>query len=545
MSGQLFSNRRTFLLRAGLVCGGLLLQNCVRKIAGRRPEYVHIKGKLSGPDHRSGHLIRDQRPLPEPTTSRQVKTLIIGSGMSGLSAARWLKMNGQTDFEVIELENHTGGNASFGSNSTSKFPLGAHYIPIVNNDDQLLMDFLHQHQVITHFDDKGLPYYNEYYLCFAPDERLLINGEWQDGLVPDFGVPAIEKQQIKRFFALVNKLRDQKGSDGKYLFTLPLIDSSADEEYRKLDKISFKQYLSDNQFTSPYLLWYLDYCCKDDYGSMAADVSAWAGLHYFAARRGKASNAEQNAVITWPEGNGWLMKQLRAEVQDHIRLRQMAYDISLQGDKVNVKVWDSANQTTTRIEADKVIMATPQFVNQRILKTLNRSGINYADMQYGTWLIANLTIDGLAVAKGMPLCWDNVAYGTPSVGYVNANQQDVNLREEKKVITYYLPLTGKDPRVNRLAAYSRSYDQWLDIVLPEMEHYHPGIVPHIIEAEFWLWGHGMIRPSVDYIWGDVRQAALAPLAGKIHFAHTDLSGISVFEEAFHHGIRAAKEVLQA
>jgi phytoene dehydrogenase-like protein len=538
-------DRRSFLIRAGLVCGGIALQRCVNKVTGRKPEYAHIKGKLSGPDHRSGHLIRDNSTLPDPTTERTVKTLIIGSGISGLSAARWLKKNGHDDFELIELENHTGGNAFFGSNDVSKYPLGAHYIPIVNNEDQLIVDFLHEHEVITHFDEKGLPYYNEYYLCFDPEERLLINGEWQEGLVPDFGVPDEDKKQIKRFFELVNKLKSQKGNDGKYLFNLPISESSADEQYRKLDKISFHDYLSQNGFTSPYLQWYLNYCCKDDYGSPAKDVSAWAGLHYFASRRGTAANAEANAVITWPEGNGKLVGFLKSMVNDHIRLGQMAYEVLPGDEKVIVKVYDHIKQQTTKIISDKVIMASPQFVNQRILKDVQRPGVDYHDMHYGTWLIANLTIDGLPIAKGMPLCWDNVAYGTPSVGYVNANNQDINLREHKKVLTYYLPLTGTDPRVTRLAAYARSYEQWLDIILPEMEKYHPGITSHISEAELWLWGHGMVRPSVSYIWGNTRDNALKSVGDKIFFAHTDLSGISVFEEAFHQGIRAANEVLKS
>ena len=37
---------------------------------------------------------------------------------------------------------------------------------------------------------------------------------------------------------------------------------------------------------TPHLRWYLDYCCRDDYGAGAAQVSAWAGLHYFASRHG-------------------------------------------------------------------------------------------------------------------------------------------------------------------------------------------------------------------------------------------------------------------
>ena len=38
-------------------------------------------------------------------------------------------------------------------------------------------------------------------------------------------------------------------------------------------------------------------------------------------------------------------------------------------------------------------------------------------------------------------------------------------------------------------------------------------------------------------------AALAEPVGRVHFAHTDLSGLSLFEEASWHGVRAAEEVL--
>jgi hypothetical protein len=31
----------------------------------------------------------------------------------------------------------------------------------------------------------------------------------------------------------------------------------------------------------------------------------------------------------------------------------------------------------------------------------------------------------------------------------------------------------------------------------------------------------------------------------IHFAHSELSGMALFEEAFYHGVRAAEEVLAA
>jgi hypothetical protein len=56
------------------------------------------------------------------------------------------------------------------------------------------------------------------------------------------------------------------------------------------------------------------------------------------------------------------------------------------------------------------------------------------------------------------------------------------------------------------------------------------------------WGHAMIRPRVGFQWGSARRKAQEPY-GPIHFAHTDLSGVALFEEAFDHGLRAAEEIL--
>jgi hypothetical protein len=50
----------------------------------------------------------------------------------------------------------------------------------------------------------------------------------------------------------------------------------------------------------------------------------------------------------------------------------------------------------------------------------------------------------------------------------------------------------------------------------------------------------MVSPVPGFIFGEERKAAAQPIEGKVFFAHTDLSGISVFEEAFHQGIDAAR-----
>ncbi|GAA4925324.1 NAD(P)/FAD-dependent oxidoreductase [Mucilaginibacter defluvii] len=474
---------------------------------------------------------------------RQIKTLIIGSGISGLSAARWLKKHGHHDFELVELEDHMGGNSHCGNNAVSSYPLGAHYITIANNDDSLLLDFLQDIGVITHYEN-AQPVYNDYYLCFDPEERLLINGQWQEGLVPDFGIGDNDREQIKKFFTLINELKKSKGEDGKFGFDIPLDNSSTDQKYRQLDKISFKAYLTQNGYTSPYLLWYLNYCCKDDYGQKADDVSAWAGLHYFAARRGTAANAEENAVLTWPEGNGWLMNILARDVKEHIHIGTMCSQISLKsGGGISAEILDIKKNITYTIEAEKVIMASPQFVNQKIFAGSEKRQLDLNKLNYSPWFVANITVNDLPQNKGAGLCWDNVAYNMASVGYVNASHQHVNNIEKKRVITYYLPLCDYEPRIARLAAYTRTYQQWLDIIIPELEYMHPGITPCIEQVDGWVWGHGMISPQINYIWGADRKNAQQAVNDSLFFAHTDLSGISIFEEAFHQGIKAANDVL--
>jgi len=89
-----------------------------------------------------------------------------------------------------------------------------------------------------------------------------------------------------------------------------------------LDTLTFAAWLDAQALTDPQLRWYLDYCCRDDYGATAAEVSAWAGLHYFASRHGfhppGDEAAEREAVLTWPEGNALLTRRMAGELAGRI-----------------------------------------------------------------------------------------------------------------------------------------------------------------------------------------------------------------------------------
>lgn len=538
--------RRHFLKQAALGAVGLLLGPAGLDGCTPATSRAHIRGGMRGADFSLGHLLRQPGKLPAPTRTEATDVLIIGGGVAGLSAMRWLRRHGLTDVRLLELEDEVGGNAAGGKNAVSAYPWGAHYLPVPDVRNTELLAFLREAGVVTGTDEaSGLPIYNEYYLCHDPEERLLIQGHWQTGLVPELGVPAADKAQIQRFFRLVEDMKQAKGHDGRDAFTIPLDHSSADEQFRRLDQLSFADYLQAEGYTSPYLRWYLDYCCKDDYGTPAAGVSAWAGLHYFAARKGRAHNAEAADVLTWPEGNNFLVQQLRGQLPAGIRPRTLAYQLRETADGVEALAYDATTRQTTRIRARRVLLATPLFVTRHLLS-------GWADApalqpRHAPWLIANLTVAGLPQGPGQPLCWDNVRYGSDAVGYIDANHQDLGRDVgQPRVITLYWPLTAADPDTARRQAYQTSYDEWLQRVLRELETTHPGVTRHVRQAELWVWGHGMVAPAPGYLWhSGQRQQAARPLRGRVFFAHTDLSGISIFEEAFHQGIRAATEILAA
>ena len=52
------------------------------------------------------------------------------------------------------------------------------------------------------------------YLCHAPQERLFIHGQWQEGLWPQFGIGRAEQAQYRRFEALMEQFRQLRGRTG-------------------------------------------------------------------------------------------------------------------------------------------------------------------------------------------------------------------------------------------------------------------------------------------------------------------------------------------
>jgi len=222
----------------------------------------------------------------------------------------------------------------------------------------------------------------------------------------------------------------------------------------------------------------------------------------------------------------------------------MAINIAPADGKVRIAVLDTRTRTPRTVLADRAIVCMPQFIARRVVAPLRDSTAGSAEsFHYGAWLVANLHLDGRPEERGHAPCWDNVLYDSPSLGYVSATHQR-GRDFGSTVWTYYLPMTDSDAQTGQRKLLDHSWNDWKELIVRDLKRAHPDLESHLRRMDIHRWGHGMIQPRLGFISGRARRDAALPVEG-IHFAHSDLSGVALFEEAFHHGIRAADEVADA
>ncbi|MDE2439664.1 MAG: FAD-dependent oxidoreductase [Betaproteobacteria bacterium] len=529
------TNRREFLASIGAAA----LFGCAP--AGKHPL---PPGELLGMNLALGHRLRDGQ-LPAPAVTRNTGVLIVGAGISGLSAAWWLDRHGCHDFTVLDMESEPGGNSRSGRSPVAAYPWGAHYLPLPGPEAVHVRELLAELGVLQGDPAALRPTYDERYLCGTPQERVYRQGLWEDGLLPHRGVDAAERQQQKRFHEQMDSLKRATGQDGRRLFAIPMALSSQDAEWRALDKLSFRQWLLDNGFTAPTLHWLANYACRDDYGADYTRTSAWAGLHYFACRNGAAANATDDTVLTAPEGNAWLVRGLAAAAGDRVQTGAMVGRMEESRSSIAVDVL--IGERVVRYAAKQVIWAAPAFVLPRVwgampgqLKAAALAG------EYAPWLTANLHLSARPEERhGAVPAWDNVFYDSPSLGYVNATHQLIRRQPGSTVFTYYRALHDLTPEAGRRLLLETPRELWADSVLVELERVHPDIRRLATRLDVFRNGHAMRRPVVGSLFSGERERLAAFQSPRLTLAHADLSGFSLFEEAQYRGIVAARRILRS
>ncbi|MBO0942269.1 FAD-dependent oxidoreductase [Acidovorax temperans] len=533
-------------------------------LAGCQPPPPALEFAFAGIDLERGHALRDllaQGPLPAPTLVRRAQVIIAGGGVAGLAAARSLRLAGVHDFALLELEDTPGGNSRAGAVNGVACPLGAHYLPVPGDHAPEVQDLLEELGLRQRV--AGRWQYDERHLCHSPQERLFFEREWQEGLLPVQGVGEATLEQYRRFSQAV------AAASRAARFTMPqfaALDAKTGlaPAHQALDAMTFEAWLQQQGLDDAHLRWYLDYCCRDDYGAGIARVSAWAGLHYFASRHGfhapgEAVAEDREGVLTWPEGNGWLTQQLAAPLKAQGQLQTGTSVLRIAENRRGVEV-DAFNHHSGNVErwqAPRCIVALPVFVAARVVQNPPAFLAQAAQrLQWAPWAVTNIHLNApLADRPGAAPAWDNVIYGDSNpggLGYVDASHQKLDPRPGPTVLTYYQALGDVADARQQLA--TQGAEHWGRAALAALAGPHPDVLQRATRVQVTRYGHAMSIPVPGVptflsqiglqgtpgkrkllLNGERQRALPTPATARLAFAHSDWSGYSVFEEAFTRG----------
>lgn len=504
-----------------------------------KPEISSFAGEIVGQSVDIGHILREYRQVEVPSSSWETsKVGIIGGGIAGLSTAWKLNKENFHDFVLLELENKIGGTSQSGQNHFISYPWAAHYLPVPFKENTELISLLDEMKLIEGRDENNEIVVPEQYLCREPSERIFYKGRWYEGLYLRAGASEEDLRQYDEFYKNVEYWVNWRDKEGKRAFVLPIANCSTDAEVLELDKITFAEWLRQKGFDSSRLLWYCDYATRDDYGLRPEQTSAWAGLFYFCSRVRK-SGEDSQSFITFPEGNGRFANYLHERAKDKIRLNSLAMQINPTEKGVDIVYLNTQTNEVRGIHCEKVVFASPLFTAKYLIRDFKETYVD--EFHHNAWFVANLTLKDRPkprFPKDFPLAWDNVIYESNSLGYVVATHQK-GMDYGETVFTYYFPMCDDDAR-NKL--FGLNHQEICDIVMSDLSRVHKDIRELTTRIDIMRWGHAMISPRPNFLWSGVREKAQKPYQN-IHFAHSDLSGVALFEEAFYHGLRVAKEIL--
>ena len=503
-------------------------------------------GAWLGASHERGHRLRAAAAFT-PDVTRRCAVAIVGAGVAGLAAARAVRRAGIDDVQVFELEDETGGNARGHLLAGMACPLGAHYLPLPRPDAHEVSELLHELGLLRSVAGRTMA--DERHLCHSPQERLWVEGQWLDGLLPPAERGSARERQYRHFSQLVAE------ASRTLRFTIPSQRAGWSAGLAALDAVTFAQWLDAQGLDDPGLRWHLDYACRDDYGADSAAVSAWAGLHYFASRHGfhapgDGDAPEREAVFTWPEGNAWLTRQLAAPLAERLHAGALVRRVESSRHEVALDVMShGASPRSERWLAQQVVLALPLHAAARIVAqppaALTQAA---AQLTQAPWLVANLHLRmPLTDKPGAPPSWDNVLYGSGgnplALGYVDAMHQSLRPAPGPTVLTAYWALGHADRATltrQRQSLIDEPWSTWASRVVAELARAHPDLPAKTARLDLMRYGHAMAIPAPGVRGSAALQALAQPLAARLHFAHSDLAGYSVFEEAFTLGDAAGR-----
>ena len=545
--------RREFLgLLAKGVGAGLcapILGSCKRSVLDAK---LPFPGEIVGEDLGRCHALRDGEIRADPVEPepRLYDVIVVGAGISGLAAAWKLVRGGVRNLLVIDKADQVGGTCIAGESNGIVFPWGAHYVESPHPRAKHLLEIYEDLGIITGYDEDAWPTINPRFIVPSPEASVRAGNKWALSRFPIQIATSQDVVEYETFRQDLYRWVRWRDDEGRPAFGCPNEYTSPAEEVRRLDDLSMLEYLESKGLRSEVLQWHVDDRLKDEYGCHIQDVSAWAGIQFWAQSNSGFSDFEPPGTpapspLSWPEGNAFLARGLAKPLSDEqLRLRTLVINVRNEKDRVLVTGLGPEARTRCTLQAKSVIYTTPKNAVYHVVPELEAAGRReFRKCRYVPWLVAAVHLREPPDAKSRPLTYEVIGYQAWAVGYLDcrhvAGAPDRIGRPT--ILAFYAPLCA-DIEAERQELFREGWEFWARMITNTLEQIHPGVTRLITRLDICRWGHAMVTMTPGFLWGPDRPLMNRP-QGRIQFAGSDVSGTPVFEQATYRGIETAQAVM--
>ena len=488
------TNRRDFIkfVVAGSVAAGCPVNLSLLSAQSEKPSAVE------GEDNKICHQVRDGKVFTRPPVSARHDVVIVGGGVSGLSAAYLLR---QRNFLLLEKEPHWGGNAYLMEYQGAAYATGSAFLA----KSERAYNFAREIGL------EPLPIAN-------PDGSIL-KGEW----IPDtwgsgldkLPYPASVRESFKKFKKEMLAIDVQKRASE--LYSVPFSD------FLKGYPEELKQ-------------WWNNYG-PSNWGAASSDTAAALAIFTLQDIAGEERKDDR---YTWPGGLGAITQKLAEILQANFagNMQGGATTVAVVPDKKEVQVTYMQGQELKTVAAKAVIMATPKFITRRIVDGLpEKQSEAMHKIHYIPYPVVNLIFDKPVFNKG----YDTWCPGNKFTDFVVADwviRNQPGFRQKYNILSCYTPMQEEERGYLLIEASARKIAA---NVLQDFQKLFPGSNVDPVEVHIYLRGHPLYM-STPGLYTQVQPLVRQPM-DRIFFANTDSEGPeSTTSQAINAAQRAVKEV---
>jgi monoamine oxidase len=434
--------------------------------------------RVDGEHYEVCHQIRDGHGFGRIPVSNRHDVVIVGGGVSGLSAAYFLE---QHDFLLLEKELHWGGNAYLEEYQGQAFATGSAFDVKGSASEQLARSL-------------GLRL-----LPIDSPDPTIVGGKWVPdtwrGGLDELPYPGSVRESFKRF------RKEMLGLD-------------IERNPKQFDSVPLSKYLGGY---APEIKEWWDAYGPSNWGANSSEASALVAISEL---KDMASD-KQDARVTLPGGNGALSRRL-AETLERKHGEQMiagATIVAVEPENDEVRITYVHEGQLRALAARFVVMATPKFITARIVTGLSsRQSSAMKSFRYCPYPVINMIFDRRLYDRA----YDTWCPGNAFTDFIVADwvlKKAPGYHQKNYILTFYTPIS--EPERPKLLT-EEGCRQLAIAVLGDFQALMPEFNAHPIEIHLYRRGHPMFLPTPGTFTKQI-PAASRPLE-RVFFANTDSIG---------------------